>query len=531
VVDDQGTIVVANSLAQELLRTFDEHLELRQVTSALSALAGGPLGRAERQLLSGPHPVEGTFELPGERSAVCRVAPLGLAGYPGYRTVVLRESGTEQSMIRELERRAVHDRLTGLPNRELLIDRLEQALRRRRREGGQIGLMFIDLDGFKQINDRFGHLAGDRVLIDVGRRLQHEVRAADTVCRFGGDEFVVLCEGIDEGPLADLSARISRSLSHPHPIEGGLQVVSASIGATLEDDPDANPDDVIARADALMYQHKRRGTALKEVVAERSQQVDPRSAEALRQAIEQRQFYLEYLPVVALSERRITDVEALVRWQHPQLGRRGPEDFLALAEASSLIKSLGELVIDEAARAARTLIDAVGHPLTVFVNLSEAQLADAHLPTIVRRATAERGLDPGAIGFEVAQSVLEKAPGWLGSRIAALGALGCPLVVDDLVTSNGLLDRLTAMGVSGAKLDRPVVARIIYDRDAAATVRATVLRARTLGLKVTAEGVESEVQVTALRELGLRTAQGFAFYGPPQPLSATVELLARAGAE
>jgi diguanylate cyclase (GGDEF)-like protein len=542
--DEDGQLLLANRRFAELARLGPEYrLELRDVRTALTALDGDLDETKLGDLLTGPGGAK-TFELDGERAVFCTVTPLAL-DRGGGRLVELRDVSRERRELRDLEHRALHDELSGLPGRYLLMDRLERALTRQSRDGLAVGVVFLDLDQFKEINDVHGHAAGDRILIEVGLRLQHELRDADTVGRLGGDEFVMICDGLDnEAALTAICERIQDRVSEPYRLEGLKVTITASLGAVLEWDARVSPSQLIERADALMYAAKRRRSGREVFVeggpraASRATAVRrPLGTQHIRDAFDRQQLFLAFLPVVALDDGRTLAVEGLLRCAHPDLRGATPGELLELIEQARLVDRFDEWALDQAASAARALLDASAashilarherpsEPVRVALNLSGAQLAHDEVANATAKAVAEHGIDASLLGFDIAEAIVDENPPWLTPTITALRALGCRLLVDDVTAPDVQVDRLLAHGFDGYKLDRPVIGRIVDDRDFAARAKAAVAAAHTSGLSVTGEGVDSERRLLAVRELGCDSAQGFGFHGFPRAVEELVKVI------
>ncbi len=420
-----------------------------------------------------------------------------------------------------LEHQAVHDSLTGLPNRTLLLDRIEQALARAARHHNHAAVLFIDLDQFKVINDSLGHAAGDRLLEQVADRFRYAVRGDDTVGRFGGDEFIVLCEEVDdEAGAVEVAERLLRSLQAPFPLGDAEVVISASIGIAVAIDHPTVPEALIRDADAAMYRAKsqgRAGYALADKDLHRRMVRRLEVEGALRSAIVHGELALHYQPTVRLADGAITAVEALVRWPNPNGVIVGASDIVPLAEETGLIVALGSWVLREACRQAVEW-DAVmpGPPLGISVNLSARQLADPALVRLVADTTDDTGLDPGRLCLEVTESTLASDAEATAATLRQLKHLGVRLAIDDFGTGYATLDYLRRFSMADElKIDRSFVAGISeFDSSDAAIVAASIVLADALGFVAVAEGVETAAQLKVLRRLGCHQAQGFYFSEP-----------------
>lgn len=418
---------------------------------------------------------------------------------------------------RQLSHLALHDPLTGLPNRRLLLDRVNMALARSARRQAEVAILFCDIDRFKVVNDSLGHSAGDELLVQVALRLRQAVRPDDTVARLGGDEFVVCCEGL-EGPEAvrAIAERVVRVLSAPIRIADEEVFVTVSIGlatALAVTDSAVTAETMIRQADTAMYMAKEAGRdriecADPEVVDVRSMRLERENA--LRRAIEQGGLRLEYQPVLDLSTGATSFVEALVRWGLADGSLLQPDAFIPLAEESGLIVPLGEWVLDEALQQLAAW-HAAGRNLGcgMSVNVSARQLRDPGFPLFVQRCLAQSGVAASALILEITEQVLLEEAREELEVLEALRRLGVQVAVDDFGTRYSSLSYLKRLPVSALKIDRSFVSGVAHDPHDAAIVAAIVTLGHTLGLRVTAEGIETAEQLHAVRELGCDLAQGF----------------------
>jgi diguanylate cyclase (GGDEF)-like protein len=435
---------------------------------------------------------------------------------------------------RALAHQALHDHLTGLPNRSLLLDRLSQAVARLSRTDTRLGVLFFDLDHFKVINDSLGHEAGDRVLQAVAGRVAGVLRPTDTLARLGGDEFVVVCEAL-EGPneAGAVADRIARALASP--IDEGDEelIVGASVGVVVTGDDAADPSALIRDADAAMYRAKDQGRGRAELFDEgmRVRVVGRlRQERALRQALQREELALHYQPVLSLPDERITGVEALVRWEHPERGLLLPAEFVPLAEETGQILELGDWVLAEACRQAEVWCGALGpdRRLEVAVNLSTKQLSQPNLAKRVAALLERHRLPPAqfSLCLEITESLMLEDPMVTGGLLGDLARLGVRLAIDDFGTGYSSLAYLRRFPVHTLKVDRSFVSGLGVDADSRAVVAAIIELAHALGLEVVAEGVEEQVQLDALVDLGCDRAQGFLF-ARPAPAETLAELLSR----
>ncbi len=452
------------------------------------------------------------------------------SGAPEFYSAMLHDISDRKAFEHRLAHQATHDPLTGLPNRSLLLERLGVAIARARRNGRRIAVLFLDLDHFKVVNDSLGHGLGDRLLVAIASRLQAALRPTDTIARFGGDEFVVLCEDLTNlGDATAIADRVNEAISGPFVVDDAEVFVGVSIGIAYPDDPDVDPETLIRDADAAMYQAKERGRSRWVVFDNmmRAHAVDRLDIEnALRRALERRELRIYYQPMICLGSGRITGVEALLRWEHPERGLLLPGDFITVAEETGLIVPIGAWVLDNACRQVQrwqASLPDLG-PLMLSVNLSGRQLGHASLVDDVARVLAETGIDPAAVELEMTESVLMDDVEMSEETLGRLKRLGVKLVVDDFGTGYSSMSYLRRFPVDQLKVDRSFVDGLGRDPGDSAIVTAIVTLAHTLGLEAVAEGVESPDQLAELRALGCDRAQGFHF-ARPAPEAVIAELL------
>ena len=419
----------------------------------------------------------------------------------------------------QLARQAFRDPLSSLPNRALFMDRLTHALTRTERRGEQLAVLFLDLDRFKVVNDSLGHGVGDQLLIGVSQRLAACLRPEDTIARLGGDEFAILLEDVkdDRGPTS-VADRLTSELQQPFVVEGREVIITVSIGIAMSTARRMTPEDILRDADLAMYHAKGKGKARYEVFdksmnAPAQERMDLELD--LRNAVTRGEFTLHYQPVVDLPTGRITEVEALVRWRHPQRGLLFPADFVGLSEETGLIVPLGRWVLHEACRQARQWqLAAPATKLAISVNLSARQLQQPGLVDEIGAVLRDTRLDPGSLRLEITETaVMHDAPATL-SKLEALKALGVQLAIDDFGTGYSSLGYLKRFPVDTLKIDRSFVKGIGRDVEDSAIVRAVITVAKSLGLSVTAEGIETADQLDQLRALGCDHGQGYFFAKP-----------------
>jgi diguanylate cyclase (GGDEF)-like protein len=428
------------------------------------------------------------------------------------RAVSLVEERTDQ-----LRYQALHDSLTGLPNRVLILDRIEQMLARARREHGPVAVLFLDLDDFKDINDTLGHNAGDRLLASVAARLSGALREGDTVGRLGGDEFVVLLEGasLAAGPEV-VADRILDVLATPFDLPGGEMplTVTASIGIADGDRP--APEELLRDADIALYEAKAAGKRRAVLFAPSMQDaVDVhRNLEIdLFRALEAEQFFLLYQPTVDLGTGAFTGVEALLRWQHPQRGVVQPNDFISVLESSGLIVQVGRWVLEAACRQG-AIWHGRGHRVTVSVNVSARQLERDRIVNDVRDALSTSGFDPSMLLLELTETALMHDVEATTARLHLLKDLGVRIAIDDFGTGYSSLAYLRQFPIDILKIDQSFVRDIGNTAEAAALVHTLVQLGKVLGLETIAEGVEDDDQRFRLRAERVDTGQGFLFARP-----------------
>jgi diguanylate cyclase (GGDEF)-like protein/PAS domain S-box-containing protein len=455
---------------------------------------------------------------------------------------VLASGGSQLGRVVERQRaelalaqQALHDPLTGLANRSLLVDRLSRGLSRLQRDRHQLAVLFLDLDDFKMINDSLGHDIGDAVLVAVADRLRAVARDGDTVARFGGDEFVIVCDELSsEDEAVNIAERVARAVAEPLDLEHqGPSVVTASTGIAIADGSWARPEALLRDADLAMYRAKESGPGSCQIfdtdMHERARQrLDLTSA--LRSAITREELRLVYQPQVAVSGRSIVGVEALVRWQHPERGLLAPSEFIPLAEDSQLIVPMGAWVIHEACRQASAWRrEGVGdRNLKMCVNVSARQLAHPDLISQVRSALRETGLEPARLCVEITESVLMGDVDSL-RNLDALKELGLTLAIDDFGTGYSSLAYLHRFPVDVLKVDKSFIDGLgRRDRRARSIVGAVVDIAHSMDQVVVAEGVEEAEQLDELASLGCDVAQGYYFARPVDPETAAEQLQAPA---
>lgn len=499
-------LMLAALLLVSLLVTRDVARPLRAMVSATESMA---LGRYDR------------------RVAACGIRELNdLAG------AINRLGEQIELQIAKLAYQAFYDPLSGLPNRSLFMDQLGQTLARADRRHGSVAVMFLDLDNFKIINDSLGHHAGDELLVAVANRLLACVPLEDTLARFGGDEFTLALENVTGiGDATQVAERIARELSTPFTLQDGREIfVTASIGIALSTPDQRQPDDLLRDADLALYEAKTNGKA-RYTVFDRTLNVQAMKRlemeTDLRHAIDRGQFKLHYQPVVDLKTGRISQLEALVRWEHPRRGLILPAEFITLAEETMLIQPIGDWALREACRQARDWHDRrpSDPPVMVSVNLSAGQFRHPKLVNAIGRALRDAGLEPRYLNLEITESILMEAGESTIAILREMKQLGVGLAIDDFGKGYSSLSYLKDFPIDALKIDCSFVRKLGKDPAEMAIVGAIVTLARTLNLEVIGEGVETYEQLLRLETLGCRQGQGY-YFARPQPAECIADMLA-----
>jgi diguanylate cyclase (GGDEF)-like protein/PAS domain S-box-containing protein len=458
--------------------------------------------------------------------------------------VVVAEDITERKAFEaQLQHQAFHDSLTNLPNRALFMDRLEHALTRAQRHGRFVAVLFLDLDNFKVINDSLGHKVGDQLVVEVSQRLQRCVRPEDTLARLGGDEFTVLLEDItDVSEAVEVAQRIAEQLQAPISLfehsmltttrlHGQEVFVTASVGIAVQTSAGERPDDILRHADMAMYEAKSKGRAryaLFELTMTSQVRKRLQLGTELQHALERGEFRVHYQPIVELDSYRISGVEALVRWEHPQRGLLTPAEFIPLAEQTGLIVPIGQWVLEEACR--QVLVwqrqyewgqgpgisdqGSGSSPLILNVNLSIRQFQHPELVEDIGRALRETGLDPRHLKLEITESIGIEDVGFTNATLRKLRELGIHIALDDFGTGYSALSYIKRYPIDSLKLDRSFIAGLGKDPEDTAIIHAVIGFAQALNLSVTGEGIETVEQLMELRRLGCDRGQGYYFARP-----------------
>jgi Amt family ammonium transporter len=528
-VDEAGLINRINAALTELTgfppdalsgRSFVELAIPAQQSGVQHALRGIVRGKRRR--------IETTIRRAGGRTLEVELSsiPVIIDGVVRGAYQIVRDITDRKELERELQNRALHDYLTGLPNRALFSDRLYHALERARRDGGRIALLYVDLDKFKLVNDEAGHAAGDALLREVAARLRTVVRGGDTVARVGGDEFAVLLEDLESVADAGLTGeRIVALVRTPMEIEGKELQVGASVGVAVSSEDTEGPDELVKQADLAMYEAKRRGgfsaeeyqVGLEELHADSNVELEGE----LRRGIERGELTLRYQPIVDIVEERIVGFEALVRWEHPRHGLLLPSTFIPMAEESSLIAEVDRWVLEHSLRETREVMaGSPEKPLFLSVNLSGRHFVERDFVDAVSQIILDTGFDPESVQLEITES----AAGGDLDMVRRLKALGVKVAIDDFGTGFSSLGYVKDLDVDVLKVDKSFVLGLGADPSSVAIVRTIITLAEMMELGVIIEGIENSEQLTHLEDLGGRLVQGY-YYGRPLELESIPEML------
>ena len=527
-IDARGMLTFANPAATSMV-------ELPQLDLTISGPAGigapgAPdflLGPALEAMRTGRTLRVDEARFRGKRGGSIPVAYTASAvvrdGAPSGAVISFRDITERKAFEDELHQHACYDSLTGLANRRLLVERLEQALRRSSLDRKTHALIFVDVDRFKSINDSLGHVTGDEFLVAIGARMKGVVRSHDLLARFGGDEFVVLLEDVDGVEVAVTAARrICAAARQPMVLPDGYEfVASVSVGIALTE-PGRTADDVLRNADVAMYEAKAKGRGGIYRVFDQAT-MGTRSSERLqieadlRKGLERDELEVHYQPFYSLDEGHIVGAEALVRWRHPVNGLVSPSRFIPIAEETGLILALGRQVLDKACRQVRAIRDRLDVDLPISVNLSPRQFTETGLLSEVAATLDQTGLPSELLIFEITESMVMEDLAGAREVMKKLNRLGVRLAIDDFGTGHSCLAYLKQFPVHEVKVDRTFVQGVADSPVDSAIVRAVIDLAAAMGIAAVAEGVETESQVTGLRTLGCQIAQGYYF---SQPLGA-----------
>jgi diguanylate cyclase (GGDEF)-like protein len=442
--------------------------------------------------------------------------------------LVFRDVSAARAMAQQIAHAAEHDFLTGLPNRLLLNDRIGQAIILAERNKDKVAVLFLDMDGFKHINDSLGHSAGDKLLQSIANRLRNCVRAPDTVSRQGGDEFIVLLQGVNQPEDAAVAARrLLDSVAESYSMGQHNLHITTSIGVSLYPDDGPDAETLIKNADTAMYQAKEHGRqSFQFFKAEMNVRAVERQSieEDLRRALERNEFALHYQPKIDLATGAITGVEALLRWTHPTRGSISPAQFIPIAEDTGLILPIGAWVLREACTQAQAWVEA-GLPMgTIAVNVSAIELRNADFLREMLSTLCDSGLDPRSLELELTESVLMKNSGSAASVLQSIREKGVRIAIDDFGTGFSSLSYLRKFPLDALKIDQSFIRQIVTSSDDTAIVSAIISMGQSLKLRVIAEGVETTEDLTFLQQLKCDEAQGY-YFSRPVPAERCADLL------
>lgn len=442
--------------------------------------------------------------------------------------VVARDIRDRKELERQLRERALHDRLTGIPNRALYEDRLQQALRlTERREGADVGLLYLDVDRFKSINDSYGHGVGDRVLRRTAERIQSALRDSDTAARVGGDEFAAVLDGLDAGSAEEearnVAGRVLAAVERPLELGENEVAVSASIGVAVAGEESVTADGLTRRADLAMYEAKSRSegsVAFFEPELKRAADRRLRVERDLDGVVDRDELRLAYQPLMGLAGEEPVAFEALIRWEHPELGLLSPGAFIPVAEETGQIRELGRWTLRRACEQMNSWLtdgEVVPPDARVMVNVSEAEVASGDLPRTVSSAIEDSGLPPEALELEITERMVASEPEQVAETVGRIRNLGVRVAIDDFGTGTASLRMVRELDLDGLKIDRSFVHGVARDERGRKFVRSIVDLAHELGLEVVAEGVEDEADRDVLERMGVNRAQGFLWSEPRWP--------------
>ena len=525
-VSQDMMIGLANTAAEKAFGVSRDSLSGRPVESLFPDIGHRP-GSMDAYL----HEAAGACEIDGvhaDGSVVSLELTVDEIRVDGARhfVIVARDVSARQAHEKLLEYLALHDTLTGLPNRALLMDRLEHSISAARRQKQPLALMLLDLDRFKEINDTLGHAVGDRLLTEVGNALGKPLRDSDTIARLGGDEFAVLLPNVTGTEQAlEVAERVSIALRRPFPIDGLTLEIGVSIGIAVYPEHGEDASQLMRSADVAMYIAKRDRSVLAFYDPEKDDNSVRNLAMGgeLRNALDKDQLVLCYQPKIDVATHRLVGVEALVRWQHPVYGLVPPSEFISLAEQTGLIRQLSRWVLG---KSVRQLVawSRDGLDIGLAMNLSPRNLHEEDLAATVKRVLKENPVAPGRLTLEITENAIMLDPGRVLDALRQLGETGVRLAIDDFGTGYSSLAYLKNLPVDELKIDKSFIDNIIDDDKGAVIVRSTIDLAHNLGLNVVAEGVEGESQMHSLEAFGCDVAQGY-HIARPLPLKEFSEWL------
>ena len=451
------------------------------------------------------------------RCLTCRALPVGPPAGPAVRMVgSIHDSEPRKQLEERLRQWALYDEVTGLPNRKLFLERLDFAINDARASSGlRFAVVFLDLDGFKLVNDSFGHLAGDRLLTQMGHRLRSGLRPTDLAARFGGDEFALLLHNLAPSAMTQIVERMQASLAQPIDVDGHRVAVTASVGVATSEGGYTNAEDVLRDADIALYHAKSRNSGSFAVfdVAMRTTVIARMELQSeIHQGVQRKEFEIRYQPIVGLDADHTTDrFEALVRWNHPRRGLLGPGEFLSDVQEIGLIVQLGRWVIDEVCRQIAEWQRSFASEINVSVNLSHRELLEPGLLAFVLECIRRHRLVPTNLTIEITESMILRQPDAAALVIAALHAAGIGVQIDGVGAGASAINALRWFPIQALKIDRTFIRDLEVDQRTVTWVQSLIDMGHALGFEVVAQGVETERQLDILREMGCRKAQGFLF--------------------
>lgn len=445
--------------------------------------------------------------------------------------IIFRDLHQSREMTRRMAHLATHDSLTGLPNRVFLYDQINQAIRLSQRHGQRVGLLYLDLDNFKQINDTLGHVIGDRVLKRVAKRIRTIIRASDTVCRQGGDEFVILLAEIDTpSDATEIAAKISKRFRAPLLIDGHAINVQMSIGISVNPDDADSPEDLIAHADRAMYAVKQQRkpaptTLIAQAPGERQVDTEASAVERdLHRALDHQEFVLHYQPQVDLLSGRVRSVEALLRWASPDRGLVSPTQFVPIAEQNGLIIPIGRWVLEAACNQCSAWVEAGISAPRLCVNVSATEVTQTGFPEGVARILSEAGMDPGQLELELTETALLQDVRQTELALKALSEMGVNLAIDDFGSSYASVKHLGRFPVNTLKIDRSFLQDLSSASHGEVVLGALIKIGHSLGYQVLAEGIETDEALNFIKDNACDLGQGF-LLGSPGCAEETARLL------